>query len=196
MLKFSFRFFRKAPIVIYGNSNVTIKKSAQVIINGRLRLGHSKKQAQISAQKVNIYFADNSKITIEDGVSVGQGVNLIAKNSAQIIIGANTYFTSDSHIEAVNLIRIGKDCAISWGVTIIDSDHHSILLNDKMTSPNATVEIGDHVWIGCNVTILKNSKIGNNCIVAAGSIVKGQFPDNCLIGGSPASIIKPNANWK
>ncbi|UBB91028.1 hypothetical protein J4771_06535 [Candidatus Kaistella beijingensis] len=52
------------------------------------------------------------------------------------------------------------------------------------------VIIGENVWIGNNVTILKNTEIGNNSIVAAGAVVGGVFPENVIIGGVPAKIIK------
>lgn len=52
------------------------------------------------------------------------------------------------------------------------------------------VVIGKNVWIGNNVTILKDRKIGDNSIVAAGAVVSGKFPANVIIGGIPARIIR------
>lgn len=52
-----------------------------------------------------------------------------------------------------------------------------------------TIKVGNNVWIGLNVTILKGTVIGNNCVIAAGSVVKGEFPDNVLIQGNPAVIV-------
>ena len=46
--------------------------------------------------------------------------------------------------------------------------------------------IGDNVWIGANVTILKNSVIGDNCVIGAGSVVKGKYHSNTLVVGNPA----------
>jgi len=53
-----------------------------------------------------------------------------------------------------------------------------------------SVAIGDRVWLGENVTILPGAKIGNGVIAAAGSIVRGTVPDNVIIAGAPAKIIK------
>ena len=52
------------------------------------------------------------------------------------------------------------------------------------------VTIGDDVWIGGNVTILPGVAIGNNVVVAAGAVVTKDVPDNCVVGGVPAKIIK------
>lgn len=52
------------------------------------------------------------------------------------------------------------------------------------------VKIGENSWIGAKVTILDGTVIGNGCVVAAGAVVKGHFPDNSVIGGVPARILK------
>ena len=50
--------------------------------------------------------------------------------------------------------------------------------------------LGENVWVGLNAIILKDTVIGNNSVIAAGSVVKGKFPDNALIQGNPAKVIK------
>ncbi|MDE5570988.1 MAG: hypothetical protein K2I86_02895, partial [Prevotella sp.] len=52
------------------------------------------------------------------------------------------------------------------------------------------VRIVNNSWMGANVTILDGTIIGNGCIVAAGAVVKGEFPNNVIIGGVPAKILK------
>jgi acetyltransferase-like isoleucine patch superfamily enzyme len=186
------------PFKVYHPSGIKIRKSATIQLGGRITLGNpDKEKAIVSRLPINIYFGNQSKVTIGQSVSVGPGVNLIVKDQAQLIIGNNTYFTSDLHLEAVNSIEIGNDCAISWGVTIIDDDHHQ-LISEQTHSKNQVnhITIGHHVWVGCNVTILKGTQIGNNCVVAAGSVVKGAFPDGVLIAGNPAKVVKQSINWK
>lgn len=50
--------------------------------------------------------------------------------------------------------------------------------------------IGNDVWIGGNVTILPGVTIGNNVVVAAGAVVTKDIPDNCVVAGVPAKMIK------
>jgi acetyltransferase-like isoleucine patch superfamily enzyme len=197
MLRYPFVSGIFLPFKIYHKTKIRIKNTAEFKLGGRLTIGSSQsKQAIISCIPTNLYFGYGSKTAIEHSVSIGPGVNIVVKDNAKLTIGDNTYFTSDSHIEVVNNMSIGKNCAISWGVTIIDDDHHQLLdelVKHKMSS---VLIIKDRVWIGCNVTILKGTEIGNNCVVGAGSVVKGVFPDNVLLAGNPAKIIKRNINWK
>ena len=63
-------------------------------------------------------------------------------------------------------IRVGENFLANYNVTILDI---------------APVTIGDNSWIGCNVVILRGTSIGKNCIVGAGSVLKGTYPDNSVI---------------
>lgn len=115
---------------------------------------------------------------------------------ATISIGNNSYIAGDSKIYANKSISIVNDCALSWGTTIIDSDFHRIIDSTlKNSSICESVNIGNHVWIGCNVTILKGVNTGDNSVIASGSIVNKDVPENCLAGGNPARIIKKDIIW-
>jgi acetyltransferase-like isoleucine patch superfamily enzyme len=184
------------PFRIWCKAGIRIRTGARVKLDGRLTLGNpDKRAAVVSLMPVNLYFGSKSSITFGHSISFGPGVNIIVKDGAVLRIGNSTYFTSDMHLEAVNDIRIGSNCAISWGVTIIDDDHHE-LLSTVSSQKLRAVTIGDQVWIGCNATILKGTSIGNNSVVAAGSVVKGIFPPNSLIAGNPARVIRENIDWK
>ena len=52
------------------------------------------------------------------------------------------------------------------------------------------ITIGNNVWIGANVIVLKGTVLGDNTVVGTGSVVKGEYPSNCVIVGNPAKIIK------
>ena len=197
MLKYPILSGIYLPFKIWHTTGVKIRATSQIKLAGRINLGNpDKRSAVVSRLPINIYFGEHSNINIGHSISIGPGVNIIVKDNAQLSIGNSTYFTSDMHIEVVNSLSIGSDCAISWGVTIIDDDHHQLLGIEVKEQKQNLVSIGNKVWIGCNVTILKNTHIGNNCVIAAGSIVKGNFPDNSLIAGNPAKIVKQNIDWK
>ena len=97
----------------------------------------------------------------------------------------NLTLVDDTHI------YIGDYTLIAPNVTIATAGHPiNANLRQKALQYNASVKIGKNCWIGAKVTILDGARIGNNCIVAAGAVVRGEFPDNCIIGGVPANILK------
>lgn len=103
---------------------------------------------------------------------------------------------------------IGKFCSISWGVTIGPGEHdysrisaHDFLYNprygimpDEVAPPYdryaLSCDIGNDVWIGANVTVLRGVKIGNGAVVGANSVVTRDIPPYAIACGNPARIIK------
>lgn len=78
---------------------------------------------------------------------------------------------------------------------IVDSDFHSIWppenrCNTMGYENDKAVTIGKNVWIGMNCIILKGVTVGENSVIAAGSIVTKDIPPNVLVGGNPAKIIR------
>lgn len=119
------------------------------------------------------------------------GVRLEIGKNGKLIIKNGTYLNRNTLIIANKLVEIGRDCKISWDVIIMDTDLHPLPgekeLNDK------PVIIGDNVWIGCRVIILKGVKIGTGAIIAAGSVVTKDIPEYSIAAGVPAKVI---SNYK
>ncbi|MBQ9225384.1 MAG: acyltransferase [Fibrobacter sp.] len=112
---------------------------------------------------------------------------------SKISIGKNCQicnrFTAVSEGEG---IEIGDNVLVGSSVTVLDSDFHEIDPSRRIDGNPKTgkVVIGDNAWIGDRVMILKGSTIGKNSVVAAGSVVSGEFPANVVIGGVPARVIR------
>lgn len=119
-------------------------------------------------------------------------VELQARTPEAVIeIGNNLATNNNVFICSSGSVKIGNDCLIGQFVTIMDFEAHGIAPDQRRNMGLiGTVEIKNNVWIGNNVTILKNTSIGNNSIVAVGAVASGHFPDNVIIGGVPARIIK------
>lgn len=111
--------------------------------------------------------------------------------SSKILIGSNVSTNNNIFICAANYIEIGDNTLIGQYVTVMDHEAHGIDPEKRrLIGQIGTVKIKKNVWIGNNVTILKNSEIEENTIIAAGAVVSGKFPKNVIIGGIPAKVIK------
>ncbi len=131
-----------------------------------------------------------SEVVIRDYGSVEFGANLkIGKNSmltaqgGNIIIGNGVGINRDVLINSHEQITIGDNTVIAPRVCIYDHDHlydneHGV---NKKEFKSAPIVIGKNVWIGANAIILRGSKIGDNCVVGAGSVIKGEFPAGTVI---------------
>ncbi|TXE10516.1 acyltransferase [Gelidibacter salicanalis] len=109
-----------------------------------------------------------------------------------ITLGNNVSVNNQCSIVAEHSISIGNDVLIGLNCSIYDSNFHD-LDNTKrhLTDPNPqSVCIGNAVFIGNNVTILKGVSIGDYSVIATGAIVTQSFPTNVVIGGNPAKIIR------
>lgn len=102
-----------------------------------------------------------------------------------------------NHITACNEIVIGNGLLTGRFVYIGDNAHGGLSYEEANVRPimrnlvsKGRIVIGNNVWIGDKVTILSGVKLGNNVIVGANSVVTQSFPDNCMIAGVPAKILK------
>lgn len=111
--------------------------------------------------------------------------------NSSIIIGDNCRINGAS-IHAESNVYIGDNCVIASGVSIMDSNGHVVYSTNRTIGRDAPrpINIGNNVWIGLNSVVLKGSIIGDNCVIAVGSVVKGTFPQNSLIAGNPAKVVK------
>ena len=114
--------------------------------------------------------------------------------TSKIEIGSKTHFNNNAAIIAnKETIHIGENCFIGINFQCYDSDFHGLTIatrNNPDYIKNKSVSIGNNVFIGNNVIVLKGVKIGDGCVIGAGSVVTESFPDNSLIAGNPAKLIK------
>ncbi|MBD5202642.1 MAG: acyltransferase [Bacteroidales bacterium] len=97
-----------------------------------------------------------------------------------------------------NKITIGDDCLFSAKIIVRSSDGHSIIddTTGRRINPAKDVTIGDRVWIGYGVTILKGSVIGDGSVIGTNALVSGNIPAHSVAVGFPAKVIKENISWK
>lgn len=189
-------YFKTISMVIKGKSKIRLKKNAKftALNEGKIIFGSGDGGLPYDKSSgMNLEFLENSTLRIYGNCVIGYHSSIRLEENSILEIGANTYISANALIRVAKKVSIGKNCAISWNLTILDSDFHNYKVNGKEVINTKEVFIGDNVWIGNNVIILKGVNIGNNSIIAAGSVVTKNVPDNCIVGGNPAKIIRNDA---
>ena len=111
---------------------------------------------------------------------------------AVISVGSFVGVNNGLLVIAAESVMIGNRCLIGKDVQILDFDEHGVAPDERRTTVGhvSPVVIGDNVWIGNNAILLKGVRIGENAIIAAGSVVTGgEYPGGSIIGGNPARVI-------
>jgi len=150
----------------------------QIIGDGRIRIGRD----------VRI----GNRTTFIVGFKVSEG--------AELVIGDRVSVNYQTTISVAKSVRIGDDTMIAGNVQIYDNISHPLsparrLRHDSFTlDESSPVVIGRNCWIGNAAIIMRGVTIGDNSVVAAGSIVTKSVPPNVLVAGNPARVVKSIAD--
>ncbi len=153
-----------------------------------------------------IYNKKGASLTIGNNVTVNssflsnmmglyqRSIIMTRKAGAKIEIGDNVGLSGVT-VYARKGITIGDNTLIGGNSKIFDNDFHPLeakARNENIEEEIAVKEvvIGKNCFIGCNAIILKGTRLGDGCVVGAGSVVSGEFPANSVIAGNPAKVIK------
>lgn len=171
-----------------------IEKGAVIDLKGVLHVGFfrkhdvpmpGKRRTGLVVKKGGIFRSGN-QVHLTTGSSVHVSSNAIVE------IGDHTFISYDSVVVAREKISIGSHCAISWGVSILDSPLHK-LADVPYTQP---IKIGSKVWTGHSVSVLQGVTIGDGAVIGANSLVNRDIPPRSLAVGSPARVIRENIVWE
>ena len=178
--------------ILNGNSDVNIDNDATVENRGSFRLGF-KDGFTASTVAGSLHLGNKSKLVINGTVLAGPGVRFDVSEDAVLEL-EDVYINSNSFIRCRKHVKIGKGTTVGFDAVILDSDIHHLVREDfEMDKP---VLIGSHVWIGARAMILKGVTIGSGSVVAAGAVVTKNVPENTLVAGVPAKVIKKDVHWE
>ena len=141
-------------------------------------------------------FTWHHKVKIGNNCTIEKNVSFryegIFTEGYAIVIGDKTFIGKDCELNISDGISFGYYCAIASGCKFIDHNHGFDSRNrfiGEQTPTSAPILIGDDVWLGVNVVVLKGVQIGNGAIVAAGSVVTKSIAPYEIWGGMPAKKI-------
>jgi acetyltransferase-like isoleucine patch superfamily enzyme len=124
------------------------------------------------------------------------------EREGSLVLGDLCYIGDRVIFSIASQTTVEEGVLFAHGSQVFDNDSHPMNLQERInhmtqillghkskmsfTIASRPIRIGAYSWIGMNAVILKGTSLGRNCIVSAGSIVRGEFPDNSLIAGNPA----------
>lgn len=205
---FNFRYLpfaqaRKLPIWLAPN----------VRVKSMYRGGIQLQRARFNASHIGFHCADaidcygghtiisvkpGGKWIVIDDLHIGRGAVIHVGKEGELSVGDNFAISGTTSIVCSKSITIGKDVQFSWNSLVMDSDAHRIFdENGEWMNCPEPVQIGNHVWIAANTTIMKRSVIGDNCVVAANSLVNRKLSEpNKILAGSPAKPVRTISDWQ
>lgn len=164
------------------------------VIKGKLYYGNitlGKTTKIKSGSNIRTFKTKNGKEKIQIGshLVLHNNSHIVARGG-EVIIGENCRINYNFILVCFDKVHIGKDCAIGPNVCIYDHDHN---FNENGLYPGfktGQIIIEDNCWIGAGCTILRGTHIGKNCVIGAGTVVKGDIPSNSLVTSDRGLVIK------
>lgn len=146
------------------------------------------------------YIRGKGSIRIGSGVRISGKIGIAfsrhGAKTPELVIGDHTFIGHDCAFLLAERIEIGAHCLIATGTRIQDNDGHPLDPDARRrrepVAPDDVkpVRIGDTVWIGARVLILKGVTIGENAVVGAGSVVTRDVEPSTVVAGNPAVVVK------
>jgi carbonic anhydrase/acetyltransferase-like protein (isoleucine patch superfamily) len=180
---------RGSAVTVYRGTRVRTR--GKIVVDGSLELG-SRWGSSSFFSPGHLIVAEGGCVRVAGSFDIHTGLRVVVDPGAVLTLGSG-YINDGARIACFSSIVIGHDVAISEGVTIRDSDNH--VLTSSSRPSTAPVVIGDHVWIGLGVTILKGVTIGDGAVVAAGAVVTRDVPARTLAAGVPATVRRRDVDW-
>ena len=146
-------------------------------------------------KKERAIWENSGTVWFDTKATLGQGVRI--SNQGDVKFGKNARVMANTSIVCHESISFGDDVLISWECLFMDTDFHKLLdASREIRNTDKPIVVGDKVWICCRTTILKGTTLGNDVVVAAGSVISGKRVDehHCLIGPQ-GKVIKREINW-
>jgi len=140
-----------------------------------------------------IFLLGTNKMFIEERVRIFPGLRAECHDKGRLFIHENVTVGQNFHVTCMRDLHIRSGTIMSGDVMITDIDHEykdpakSVIDQPYIYS---RTDIGENCFLGFGVRIQAGTTLGKGCIVGANSVVRGDFPDHCVIVGAPARVVK------
>ena len=181
-------FLLKNPKFAILGKRVQFFNSPKITFGKFMKLGDHVSMSALGKQ--GITFGDNVGIGAYSQVIVSTSFNNLGQ---YIKIGNNVGIGEFAYLGGAGGLEIGDDCIVGQYLSCHPENHVATDLNTPIRFQGVTrkgIKIGKNCWIGSKVTILDGVEVGDGCIIAAGAVLTKSFPQNVIIGGVPAKVLK------
>ena len=123
---------------------------------------------------------------------IGHGCK-VRVHEGELSIGAKTVLGQECTISCFQSISIGRECIIADRAMMIDFDHGMVEVERPIRAQGIykrDVRIGHNVWVGYGACILRGVTVGDNAVVGTSAVVTTDVPDDAVVGGVPAKLIR------
>ncbi|MEZ5124796.1 MAG: acyltransferase [Thermoleophilia bacterium] len=143
---------------------------------------------------------DRNRVTIAKNCRILRLGAVCEDSGNSISVGAGSEFAGSVELAAMEgtAITVGENCLFSGGIHMRTGDSHAITdLNGVRINPSRSITIGEHVWVGMNVLVLKGANVPPACVVGACAVVTKRFEGmHCAIAGNPARVVREDLDWR
>jgi acetyltransferase-like isoleucine patch superfamily enzyme len=141
---------------------------------------------------VHLEIGRNATLRIGRWAWIGDG-SKIRVHEGEVSIGAKTVMGQECTISAYQHVEIGRECIVADRVMLIDFDHGVVEVERPIRLQGIykrDVRVGHNVWIGYGACILRGVTVGDNSIVGTSTVVTRDVPENAVVGGIPARVLR------
>jgi len=202
-----FKIVKKYFCVIKSKIRPSQRNRSDLIIGNKTVLGPN-------FSFINNGFSNQLRVKIGNESYINCSITL-ERDSGIVEIGDRTYISGGVKIICASNINIGSDVLMAWGITVVDHDSHSTRWQERYNDvekwriglvdggperatqlknwnvvPMSDIKIGNKVWVGFNVIILKGVSVGEGAVIGAGSVVTKDVPPYSIFAGNPAKLVR------
>jgi acetyltransferase-like isoleucine patch superfamily enzyme len=142
--------------------------------------------------RVTLEIGPHATLRIGRWAWIGHGTKIRA-HEGEVSIGAKSVVGQDCTVSAFQHVSIGRECIVADRVMLIDFDHGVTEVDRPIRVQGIykrDVRVGNNVWIGYGACILRGVEVGHNSVIGTSSVVTADVPENAVVGGVPARLIR------
>lgn len=150
-------------------------RSAAKILYWKCRFGAGLQAPLVEGfDHVHLELAQGGRVILGERIQNRGHLYLQCGERGRLRLGSHVFFNTGASVACMGRVQIGDCCKIGNNTVIVDHDHNFKGGEDEYLT--GEVILGRRVWVGANCTILKGANIGDDCVIGAGSVVRGKVP--------------------